>query len=191
MPRPLDHGTAGGHPRRLGEGGPDRGVDAAVGAGGDGVGIVAIDALHVSVSPGGRLDRIVIAEVEAGGVGAELVQLGPDVGACHLTVVAAQAVVLLVFEYEQPLVPAGGVGPVAASAGVLGHGGVGPVAGLGPADRGIGQAVGAGRPAVHHVAGRAQGAVFVGHDHEVAVTVVVRIVAGGALELPAGVQPDL
>ena len=61
--------------------------------------------------------------------------------------------------------------------------GAGAVPGL------VRQAMVAQAPVVLDVAGLAQRRGLVGHDQKLAVGIVVRIVAGGALQLPGGIEP--
>lgn len=114
---------------RVFEGGADPRIVRAERFGGDRVRIVAIFAFDVDSLARLILHGVVDALVIAWIMRAELVEFGQDVGACHLPVMAYEAVFLLLFVDDQPLVAACRVRAMAASAGVLGNRAVRPVNG--------------------------------------------------------------
>ena len=107
---------------------------------------------------------------------------------------AVEAVGLLRRRIQQAPGAAGGVGPVAALAGVCrdrGCFGVRPRVGRDAVPGPGGSAVVARGPVVLDVAGLAQRRRRVGHHQELAVGVVMRFVTGGALQATVRVQPHL
>ena len=154
---------------------------------------MAIDAFDVGSRHGGGLGRIVDAGVAGDVVTTSLCQLGSDILGRHRTAMADQAIGLFHGIVEDARPAARRVRPVAVLAGIAGdRGPAGVLPGVGAgAGPGLGRgAVVAGGPVVLGVAGDAQGGGGVVHRQELAVGVVVCVVAGGALHPAAGIQAD-
>ena len=112
----------------------------------------------------------------------------------HVAIVAGVTVVLLAGRVEQAFLAGRGVGLMAVLAGIGRYrrsAGVWPRVGADAVPGRVGQSVTAQGPIIFRMARLAQGGRLVGNDQELAVAVVVRVMARGALHLATAIKANL
>lgn len=160
----------------------------------DGVRIMTIDAFNMSCRGVWRFFQIVDSLISGHVMPTELGKIGSQIGPRNRTVVATQAIVLRSSEVEQPFVSAGRMRPVTTLTSVVGNRSV--LAALQiriVRHRSQSERIGVARryPSGQIVTALAHLRSAVGHDQEVAVSVVMGVMASSALQFARSVELKL